>query len=132
MKKLISCATLFFSLGTLICCALPALFVMLGAGAAFASLLGVFPQLIWLSEHKGSVFFVAGVLLLANLAMRIFVPLQCPADPKLAAECARTQRISGLILTVSFIAYLVGGFFAFVAPGSVFLTRVINGETVIP
>jgi hypothetical protein len=116
MKKVISLATLFLSLSTLICCALPALFVMLGAGAAFASLLGIFPQLVWFSEHKGIVFLVAGVLLFANLAMRIFVPPQCPADPKLAAECTRAQKVSGIVLKVSLVAYLVGGFFAFVAP----------------
>jgi hypothetical protein len=89
---------------------------MLGAGAAFASLLGVFPQLIWFSEHKGIVFLVAGVLLFANLAMRTFVPPQCPAEPLLAAECARAQRISTVILYVSLVAYLIGGFFAFIAP----------------
>jgi hypothetical protein len=116
MKKIFSFATLFLSLSTLICCALPALFVLLGAGATFASLLGVFPQLIWFSEHKGIVLFVAGILLFANLAMRILVPPQCPADPKLAAECARAQRVSGLVLKISLIAYLIGGFFAFVAP----------------
>jgi hypothetical protein len=116
MKKLLSFMTLFLSLSTLICCALPALFVMLGAGATFASLLGIFPQLIWFSEHKELVFFVAGVLLFSNLAMRIFVPPQCPADPKLAAECARAQRVSGVVLKISLIAYLIGGFFAFVAP----------------
>ena len=116
MKSVLSLATLFVSLSTLICCALPALFVVLGAGATFASLLGVFPQLIWFSEHKGIVFFVAGILLFANLAMRIFIPPQCPADPKLAAECARAQRVSGVILKVSLLAYLVGGFFAFIAP----------------
>jgi hypothetical protein len=90
--------------------------VVLGAGATFASLLGVFPQLIWFSEHKGIVFFVAGILLFANLAMRIFIPPQCPADPKLAAECARAQKVSGVILKLSLLAYLVGGFFAFLAP----------------
>jgi hypothetical protein len=116
MKSVLSFATLFVSLSTLICCALPALFVVLGAGATFASLLGVFPQLIWFSEHKGIVFFVAGILLFANLAMRIFIPPQCPADPKLAAECARAQKVSGVILKVSLLAYLVGGFFAFLAP----------------
>lgn len=116
MKSVLSLATLFVSLSTLICCALPALFVVLGAGATFASLLGVFPQLIWFSEHKGIVFFVAGILLFANLAMRIFIPPQCPADPKLAAECARAQKVSGVILKVSLLAYLVGGFFAFLAP----------------
>ena len=116
MKSVLSFATLFVSLSTLICCALPALFVVLGAGATFASLLGVFPQLIWFSEHKGIVFFVAGILLFANLAMRIFIPPQCPADPKLAAECARAQKVSGVILKLSLLAYLVGGFFAFLAP----------------
>jgi hypothetical protein len=84
--------------------------------ATFASLLGVFPQLIWFSEHKGIVFLVAGILLFANLAMRIFIPPQCSADPKLAAECARAQKVSGVILKVSLLAYLVGGFFAFLAP----------------
>ena len=116
MTKVLSFTTLFLSLSTLICCALPALFVMLGAGATFASLLGFFPQLIWFSEHKEFVFFVAGILLFSNLALRIFVPPQCPADPKLAAECARAQRVSGIVLTFSLIAYLIGGFFAFVAP----------------
>jgi hypothetical protein len=116
MKSVLSFATLFVSLSTLICCALPALFVVLGAGATFASLLGVFPQLIWFSEHKGIVFLVAGILLFANLAMRIFIPPQCSADPKLAAECARAQKVSGVILKVSLLAYLVGGFFAFLAP----------------
>jgi len=116
MQKILSFATLFLSLSTLICCALPALFVMLGAGATFASLLGIFPQLIWFSEHKGMVFFVAGMLLFVNLVMRIVVPPRCPTDPKLAAECARAQRISGAIVKISLLAYLVGGFFAFVAP----------------
>lgn len=116
IKRIFPFATLFLSLSTLICCALPALFVMVGAGATFASLLGVFPQLIWFSEHKGIVFIVAGVLLFANLAMRTFVPPQCPADPRLAAECARAQRISTVVLYVSLVAYLIGGFFAFIAP----------------
>ena len=116
LKKVLPFATLFFSLSTLICCALPALFVMLGAGAAFASLLGVFPQLIWFSENKAVVFAVAGILLFANLLLRTFVPQQCSADPKLAAECGRAQRVSGCILYFSIGAYLLGAFFAFVAP----------------
>ena len=115
-KKALSFATLFLSLSTLICCALPALFVMLGAGAAFASLLGVFPQLIWFSEHKSIVFLVAGTLLFANLLLKVFVAPQCRADPKRAAECARAQRVSSVILYLSIAAYLVGAFFAFLAP----------------
>jgi len=93
-QRAVSCATLLMSLGTLVCCALPALFVALGAGATFVSLLGIFPQLVWFSEHKGIVFVVAGVLLVANTLMRIYVPQGCPADPALAAECQRAQRFS--------------------------------------
>ena len=44
--------SLFASSSTLICCALPSLFVVLGAGASFASLLTIFPFLIVLSKYK--------------------------------------------------------------------------------
>jgi hypothetical protein len=116
MKRIISFAVLFLSLSTLICCALPALFVMLGAGAAFASLLGIVPQLIWFSEYKGIVFGTAGILLVTNLAIRLYVPQRCPSDRALADECERAQRISEFVFKISLGAYLMGGFFAFVAP----------------
>jgi hypothetical protein len=58
-----SVLSLFTSGGTLICCALPALLVAVGAGAALSSLVSVFPQLVWLSEHKVWVFGVAGAAL---------------------------------------------------------------------
>jgi hypothetical protein len=115
-QRVVSCATLLMSLSTLVCCALPALFVALGAGATFVSLLGVFPQLVWFSENKGIVFLVAGVLLVANTLMRIYVPQSCPADSALAAECQRAQRFSAALLKFSIGMYLVGAFFAFVAP----------------
>ena len=44
--------TLLASTSTLICCALPALFVTLGAGATFASIVSAFPQLIIISHYK--------------------------------------------------------------------------------
>ena len=44
--------SLFTSSSTLFCCALPAIFVMMGAGASFASLVNVFPFLITLSVYK--------------------------------------------------------------------------------
>ena len=42
--------SLFASSSTLICCALPSLFVVIGAGASFANLITVFPFLIVLSS----------------------------------------------------------------------------------
>ena len=116
LKRLLPFATLFLSLSTLVCCALPALFVTLGMGATFAGLLGLFPQLIWFSEHKAVVFLAAGVCLAGSVVLRMTVAKACPVDPALAAECMRARKVSSAILAVSLGAYFVGGFFAFVAP----------------
>jgi hypothetical protein len=78
--------------------------------------LGAFPQLVWFSEHKSLIFAAAGILLAINIILRACAPKQCPSDPKLAKECAKTQRISLIILIASIALYLLGGFFAFVAP----------------
>ena len=43
--------TLATGASTLLCCALPALLVALGAGAVLATAVSVFPQLVWVSEH---------------------------------------------------------------------------------
>ena len=58
-----SVATLFATSSTLVCCAIPAMLVALGAGAALSSLVSVFPQVVWLSEHKESLFAVSGAAL---------------------------------------------------------------------
>ena len=109
--------TIFTSAGTLVCCALPAAMVAIGAGAALAGLVGAVPQLVWLSEHKVPLFAVAGTMLAAAgwLQHRArFAP--CPADPRLAAECERTRRVSLRVYLVSLVIFAVGFFFAFVAP----------------
>ncbi len=116
VKEILSFSALLFSLSTLVCCALPALFVALGAGATFVSLLGVFPQLIWFSEHKGAVFSVAGTLLVLNFLHRRLTPQECPTDPQLALQCTRARRVSGIVSGLSAFFLLVGAFFAFVAP----------------
>ncbi len=116
LKRLLPFTSLFFSLSTLVCCALPALFVALGAGATFVSILGVCPQLIWLSENKGIVFSVAATLLTLNILQRRLAPRECPTDPQLALQCTRARRMSGFISGLSLLCLLVGAFFAFVAP----------------
>lgn len=117
LKKLFSFLTLFSSLSTLICCALPALFVTLGLGSSLVSLLGAFPQLIWLSERKTLVFGVAGGLLLLTFVMRMVGNQQsCPSDPKLAAQCGYAKKSGTIIFYFSVACYLIGAFFAFLAP----------------
>jgi hypothetical protein len=55
--------TILSSFSTLLCCALPAALVSIGAGAALASIVTAVPQLVWLSEHKIVLFVFAGIML---------------------------------------------------------------------
>ena len=110
-------ASLFTSTGTLICCALPALLVTLGAGAALSTLVAYVPGLVWISEYKELVFGLAGLMLVASgwLQWRArFAP--CPLDPTLRDACLRTRKISQRVYGASVAIYAVGGWFAFVQP----------------
>jgi hypothetical protein len=114
MAALLSLAT---SGGTLLCCALPALLVALGAGAALSSLISSVPQLVWFSLHKTEIFAAAGIMLAVSGGMQWRArSLPCPVDPVLAAACTGTRKISLRLYLVSLAIFLTGGFFAFVAP----------------
>jgi hypothetical protein len=112
-----SVLSLFASSSTLVCCALPALLVALGAGAALSSLVSVFPQVVWLSEHKLGLFAGAGLALAASgwLQWRNRTA-PCPTDPKLRDACLSTRRTSWRLYLFSVAVYAVGGWFAFVQP----------------
>ena len=108
--------SLFASTSTLLCCALPALLVTIGAGAVMAGIASNVPGYIWLTEQKVPLFAIAGVL----LAIAAFFRWRsrnapCPIDPDEARACARLRRISGIMLYASIAIYLIGGFFAFFA-----------------
>jgi hypothetical protein len=106
--------TLFSSLGTLLCCALPALLVSIGAGAVMASFVSAVPQLVWLSEHKVALFVFAGLMLLlsgANSYRSRQAP--CPTNPVERKSCLRLRRWSVAVLCVSSLIYAIGFFFAF-------------------
>jgi len=100
---------------TLVCCALPALLVSLGAGAVLAALVSAVPALVWISKHHALVFATAGVMLLIGGVLQSR-PASCPADARLAQACARYKRISRVVYALSVLAYLTGAFFAFVLP----------------
>ena len=112
-----SVASLFATSGTLVCCALPALLVALGAGAALSSLVAVFPQVVWLSEHKLGLFVFAGLMLGASGVLQWRNrTAPCPTDPALRQGCLRTRKLAARVYGVSVVFYLVGGWFAFVMP----------------
>jgi hypothetical protein len=105
------------SSGTLVCCALPALLVSLGLGAALAGLVSAVPALVWLSEAKGLVFGLAGAMLAAAGVLQWRARhAPCPLDPQLRQSCLRTRRWSRGIWVVAVVIYATGALFALVLP----------------
>jgi len=100
----------------LFCCAIPALLVSIGAGAAVIGLVSTFPQLIWLSEHKVGLFIFAGTMLTISAITRYMTRnAPCPADPAKAKACTRLRRISLGVFLFSLMMYSIGLYFAFFA-----------------
>jgi hypothetical protein len=106
--------SLFTSFSTLICCALPALFVSLGMGATLVGLVSNFPALIWVSEHKTLVFSLSFFMLALSAYMQYRARnLPCPLDPELARACTVGRLWSKRITFFSISIWLIGAGFAF-------------------
>jgi hypothetical protein len=91
--------------------------VSLGAGAALASLVAVFPQIVWISEHKEAIFLISSALMVVGGIMQWrnrYAP--CPTDPDLRNACLKTRKTSLRIYLVSLGLLLIGGWFAFIQP----------------
>ena len=107
--------SLFTSLSTLLCCALPSLLVLVGLGATVASALSALPWLVTLSRHKTWTFGISGVLIVASfINMYWLMPRfnrACSADDPSA--CAEASRISKVVLWTSAVIYSAGVFVAY-------------------
>ena len=113
--------SLFASSSTLICCALPSLFVVLGAGASFASLLTVFPFLIVLSQYKLAISLTAfTTIALAGFAHYKTAHLPCPADPELGRVCLQSRRRARLVYYVSVSIFTFATIFTYLVPRVIF------------
>ena len=116
-SKLANLLSLFTSGSTLICCALPATLVAIGSAATLTSLVSNFPQLIWISEHKGLVFGVAGAMLtIAGYLQWQARNAPCPVDPIMARVCMKMRKNALRVYWLSVGIFALGTFFAFVAP----------------
>jgi len=110
--------SLFASSSTLICCALPALFVALGAGASFASLIGTFPFLIVLSHYKVEISLFAFVMIVfAGYVNYKTYHMPCPADPEIGRLCMQTRKRSRIMYYVSVAIFLFATVFTYIVPG---------------
>lgn len=106
--------TILSSFSTLVCCALPAALVSIGAGAVLASVVTAVPQLVWLSEHKVQVFAFAGIMLvLSGVSAYRNRNAPCPTDSVQAKSCMRLRRWSARIFYGSTAMYIIGFVFAF-------------------
>ena len=109
--------SLFTSSSTLICCALPAVFVLIGAGASFASLLSVFPFLIILSKYKLAITAAAfAVIVLAGYVNYKTYYMPCPVDPEAGRACKQTRKNSRLIYYVSVAIFCFSTIFTYIIP----------------
>jgi mercuric ion transport protein len=109
--------SLFTSPSTLLCPALPSLFVLFGLGASVASMLSFMPWLVTLSRHKQWTFGVSGVLIALSFVNMYYIApriraKQCNADDPSA--CEEASRLSIVLLWVSAGIYALGVFVAYV------------------
>lgn len=102
---------------TLVCCALPALLVLLGAGSVLATALSWWPGLTILSEQKTVVFgLAAAALVIAGLALWRSARLPCPTNPLHAQRCRQRRRQAQALYALSCSLFAIGSLAAFVLP----------------
>ena len=118
-NPLVSYLSLFTSLGTLLCCALPSLLVLLGLGATVASFLSAAPWLVTLARHKVWTFTVAGVLIAGNFVYVYWLAPRLKARGKACSiedgptACDTATRVSRYALWIAAGIYAVGFFTAY-------------------
>lgn len=116
-SAVLSYFSLFTSLGTLVCCALPSLLVLFGLGASVASMLSAMPWLVTLSRHKVWTFLLSGILITLSFVNMYYVAPRIRArgcSPDDPSACDEASTFSKALLWVSASIYAVGFFVAFV------------------
>ena len=114
----LSYLSLFTSLSTLLCCALPSLLVLFGLGATVATVLGQAPWLVSMSHHKNWVFILAGLLIASNFHYVYLIAPRLQAksgacDSSDPSACQTASRFSRAILWCSATLFLIGCFTAY-------------------
>ena len=104
-------SALVASVGTLICCALPSLLVLLGFGTTVAAAVSAAPWLVVLSRNKIWVFLAAGVLIAGS---RLYSEHLTPRFVPEGASCPPTlSRLTNTVWWASVVVYSIGFFVAF-------------------
>ena len=115
-EDFVSIGSLFTSVSTLLCCALPSLLVAVGMGAVVAGLASDIPWLFSLSKYKGWTFLVAGIMIGFNFWLFYGRKREqaCEIDENgNETACDTAARWSKGILWFSFALYVLGLFSAY-------------------
>ena len=117
MKNIVQFFSLFGSVSTLFCCALPVTLVSLGMGASFASLTAQFPQISWILEYKKTLFIVTAVLLvLSYFFIRRSRKLSCDTLGDTNVLCEKIKPKTEWIFWIAVVIYAIGLFFSYILP----------------
>lgn len=109
--------SLLASSSTLICCALPAIFVLLGAGASFVTLINIFPLLVTVSQYKTYITVFAFIIILfAGIMNYKTYRMPCPIDPELKKICLTTRKRSRFIYYISVTIFIFSTTFTYLIP----------------
>ena len=116
MKNALSFFTLFSSTSTLLCCALPAPLVTLGAGGVMASIYANVPGYTTFAQNKNLLFIIVAVLLMINgLILWLNRNAPCPIEGEKAKACMQSRKFSHVIYFISLGIYCIGLFFSYLA-----------------
>lgn len=112
-EKIVGFLALFGSTATLLCCALPALLILMAGGAAVGALLSAFPWIAPLSRHKEWAFLAAGALIAFNaiLILRPKGKVACAVTGGKGCEAA--GRFTQGMFWLAVLLYGVGAFVAY-------------------
>lgn len=112
-EKIIGFLSLFTSVGTLLCCALPAAVSVLAGGAAIVALTSSFPWLIPLSRHKDWIFLAACIMIVLNGLLLFRKKQKTSCDTKGDNICAVSNRFTMVTFWISVVIVVIGAFFAY-------------------
>lgn len=107
---------LFTTTGTLLCCAIPIILVLLGLGAAVATMATSAPWLITLSQYKVWMFSVSGLLIVLAAYAVYRSGRTCPVDPELATACLKADKWNRRFIWISVVMWCIGFLAAYVLP----------------
>ena len=107
-EKSVTVFTLFSTTGTLICCALPIIFVTLGMGATVVAMTSTFPFLITLTQHKIWIFAFSGAMLALSGWLMFRPGRACPSDINLGQACNTAHKWNKRIYWTSVCIWVIG------------------------